>query len=113
MKKLNQNDVKGVSPEGTRGVDFRPLIAQNMGAENFYLRIFSISPGGYTPKHTHEWEHEVFVIEGEGKIALQDRDVGLVPGDAVYVEPHELHQFVNSGGKLMRLICVIPKPKDE
>lgn len=105
--------MKGLSPEGTKGVDFRPLLAKNVGARNFYLRHFEISPGGYTPKHAHEWEHEVFVIEGEGKISLKDSDEKLVAGDAVLVEPNELHQFVNTGKSKMRLICVIPKPKDD
>lgn len=113
MKRINLNEVSGSSPEGTRGVDFRPLLAKNIGAPNFYLRHFELAPGGYTPKHAHDWEHEVFVIEGHGKISLKDRDVVLGPGDAVFVEPNELHQFVNTGKSKMRLICVIPKPKDD
>ena len=110
MKKINHRDVEGSHPEGTEGVDFKPLIAQNMNPPTFYLRLFDISPGGHTPKHSHEWEHEVFVIEGEGKIVLDDLEIRLVDGDAVYVEPKELHQFVNDGTELMRMICVIPKP---
>lgn len=113
MKKVRLKDVEGDSPEGTKGVDFRPLLAKNIGAPNFYLRHFEIEPGGYTPKHAHEWEHEVFVIEGRGKISLKDGDEELAPGDAVFVEPGELHQFVNTGKTKMRLICVIPKPKTD
>jgi len=111
MKKINLREVSGSSPEGTKGVDFRPLLADNIHAPNFYLRHFEIAPGGYTPKHSHDWEHEVFVIEGTGKLSLKDKDVTLEPGDAVFVEPNELHQFVNTGKSRMRLICVIPKPK--
>lgn len=113
MKKVNLKDVEGDSPEDTKGVDFRPLLAKNIRAPNFYLRHFEIAPRGYTPKHTHDWEHEVFVIEGRGKISLEDRDEDLAPGDAVFVEPDELHQFINTGNKKMRLICVIPKPKTD
>jgi len=113
MKKLNLNDIQGTSPEGTKGVDFRPLLTDNVKAPNFYMRIFSISPGGHTPKHNHSWEHEVFVIEGSGKIVLKNGEEQLSPGDAVFVEPNELHQFVNSGDSVMRMICVIPKPKND
>lgn len=113
MKKVNLKAVKGDAPEGTKGVDFRPLLAKNINAPNFYLRHFEISPGGYTPRHAHDWEHEVFVIEGHGIISLADRDEELMPGDAVFVDPGELHQFINTGKTNMRLICVIPKPKND
>jgi len=110
MMKINHRDVEGTHPEDTEGVDFKPLIAQNMNPPTFHMRLFEISPGGHTPRHTHEWEHEVFVLEGEGEIVLGDREIRLVDGDAVYVEPNEQHQFVNDGRGIMRMICVIPKP---
>lgn len=111
MKKVSHADVRGTSPEGTKGVDFRPLLAENVDPPHFYLRVFDISPGGHTPLHTHAWEHEVFVVHGKGKIVLESREERLLEGDAVFVEPNELHQFVNDGKAMMRMICVIPKPK--
>ncbi len=113
MKKVNRKDVKGTSPEGTKGVKFKPLIAKEFEAPHFYMRFFDIAPGGHTPKHSHEWEHEVYVIEGSGQIALKNKKVKLFEGDAILVEPDEAHQFVNTGKKPMRLICVIPKPIKE
>lgn len=111
MKKVNADKFVGSNPEGTQGVDFRPVLADNIDPPNFHLRVFDIAPGGHTPKHTHDWEHEVFVVSGEGKISLSDRDEPLVAGDAVFVEPNELHQFVNDGSGTMRMICVVPKPE--
>jgi quercetin dioxygenase-like cupin family protein len=111
MKKVSHREVEGTSPEGTEGVDFRPLLAENVNPPNFYLRVFDIAPGGHTPKHTHAWEHEVFVVWGRGKIVLDKREEPLTEGDAVFVEPNELHQFVNDGSSGMRMICVIPKAK--
>ena len=110
MKKVNKENVKGASPEGTKGVDFRQLIAKQFEAPHFYMRFFDIAPGGHTPKHSHEWEHEVYVLDGAGKIALKGGKEKLVAGDAVLVEPNELHQFVNDGKEPFKLICVIPKP---
>ena len=111
MKKVSHKDVQGTSPEGTEGVDFRPLLAENVDPPNFYLRVFDIAPSGHTPLHTHAWEHEVFVVSGSGKIVLDKREEAIAEGDAVFVEPNELHQFVNDGKTPMRMICVIPKPK--
>ncbi len=113
MKKVNQRDVPGSSPEGANGVDFKQLIAKGMNAPHFYMRLFDISPGGRTPQHKHAWEHEVFIVEGSGKIMLDGMEERLAPGDAVFVEPEELHQFANDHGVNLRLICVIPKPADD
>lgn len=113
MKKVSRKDVKGISMEGTKGVDFRPLLAENVDPPNFYLRVFDISPGGHTPLHKHAWEHEVFIVSGKGKIVLDKREAPLEEGDAVFVEPDEVHQFVNDSGALLRMICVIPKPRKQ
>lgn len=112
MKKVGLDDVEGTSPEGTKGVVFRQLLAKNVDAPNFYLRLFDVEPGGNTPLHAHAWEHEVFVVEGRGKIVLADSEQPLTKGDAVLVQPHEMHQFVNDSDSLMRMICVIPRPSD-
>ena len=113
MKKVSIGETEGSSPEGTKGVVFRQLIAKDMGAPNFYMRVFDVGPGGNTPKHTHDWEHEVFVVAGSGKVVLDGREETISEGDAVFVEPGELHQFVNDTDALMRMICVIPKPKGD
>jgi quercetin dioxygenase-like cupin family protein len=110
MKKVNHKDVAGSTPNGTKDIDFKQLIAKDMDAPHFYMRLIDISPGGHTERHTHEWEHEVFVVEGGGKVALEDREVQIIQGDAVFIEPNEVHQFVNSNDSLLRVICVIPKP---
>lgn len=111
MKKVSLKDVKGPLHEGAEGVDFRPLLAENVDPPNFYLRVFDIAPGGHTPLHAHAWEHETFMVSGRGKIVLERSQEPLVEGDAVFVEPNETHQFVNDGETTMRMVCVIPKPK--
>lgn len=113
MRKVSREDVKGISMEGTKGVDFRPLLAENVDPPNYYLRVFDISPGGYTPLHRHPWEHEVFVVSGRGKIVLDGCEEPLAEADAVFVEPDELHQFVNDSSAMMRMICVVPKPRKQ
>ena len=34
---------------------------------NFVLRVFTITPGGHTPLHSHPREHEVCVLSGKGR----------------------------------------------
>ena len=58
--------------EDAQGVSKRVLIGKNEGAPTFYMRHFHISPHGFSPLHSHPWEHEVYIISGKGSIAVGD-----------------------------------------
>jgi len=60
------------SEKGLKDIRVRWLISKKDGAENFAMRLFEIQPGGYSPLHQHNWEHEVFILEGNG--VTQDKD---------------------------------------
>jgi quercetin dioxygenase-like cupin family protein len=97
--------------EGASKVKVRWVISKEMGAPNFAMRIFEIEPGGYSPLHSHNWEHEVFILEGDGVVVSQDREEKFKPGDVVFVSPNEKHQFKNNGKKLVKFICIVPHAK--
>ena len=112
MKVFHFDSVKAVDAEqGCFRVRVRWLIDDELGAENFFMRIFELDPGGYTPFHDHDWEHEVFVLEGEG-VVMGGEEVKLFrAGDVVYIPPKEKHQFRNTGQKLAKILCLIPNKK--
>ena len=114
MKVINSYDMAGqtVAEEGARDVSIRWLISKPEGAPNFAMRLFELAPGGYTPLHTHAWEHEAFILEGAAEIATADGPIAVKAGDAVYVAPEDLHQFRNTGDGVMKMICMIPLPKE-
>ena len=97
-----------VRMEGAVGCRVRWLIGVADCAPNFAMRQFEVAPGGHTPRHSHPYEHEVFVLEGEGVVSEKDADHRLKPGDVVYVKPDEVHQFRNTGGKPFKFLCLIP-----
>lgn len=98
-----------VEMAGAEGVSKRVLAGPDEDAPNFVMRLFEVAPGGRTPNHTHDWEHEVFVVEGEGFAESDEGSRELAPGTAVYVAPGEPHGFVNTGDSVMRFICVVPR----
>lgn len=113
MRVINPNEMAAqpVTEEGASGVSIRWLISRPEGAPNFAMRHFELAPGGYTPLHTHAWEHEAFILEGAGEVTTADGPVAVKAGDAVYVAPEELHQFRNTGDGVMKMLCLIPLPK--
>lgn len=110
MKVANTENIeaKEVQMEGAKGCTVRQLVGQNDGAPTFAMRQFEVAPGGHTPRHFHPYEHEVFVLEGEGVVFEGDTPHALKAGDVVLVKPDEVHQFRNTGDKPMKFLCLIP-----
>jgi quercetin dioxygenase-like cupin family protein len=102
---VQQDDV---AAEGAAGVKIRWLITKEDGAPNFAMREFELAPGGHTPYHAHDWEHEVYVLEGEGVAVGEDGEHALGPGVAVLVPPGEEHNFKNTGAAPLRFLCLVP-----
>jgi len=104
----HRDDVEVVSYSGdAQGVEMRPLITEREGAPRFAMRVFTLAPGGYTPYHAHEWEHEVYILEGCGTVRGKDGERALRPGDSVFLAPHDEHQF-RAGTKGLQFICCVP-----
>lgn len=99
-----------VSMEGAVGCRIRCLIGEPDGAPSFSMRQFEVAAGGHTPKHTHGYEHEVFILEGQGVAVEGDSEHALRPGTVVYVPPGQVHQFRNTGNGPLKFICLIPHP---
>jgi quercetin dioxygenase-like cupin family protein len=97
-----------VTMPGATGCKVRWLVDEQDGAPTFALRQFEVAPGGFTPRHSHPYEHEVFVLEGEGEILEADQPRPLRPGTVVYVAPDELHQFRNTGTAPLKFLCLVP-----
>jgi quercetin dioxygenase-like cupin family protein len=91
-----------------KGVAARVVIGKSDGAPNFCMRVFTIAPGGNTPKHVHDWEHEMFVHAGAGEIYGHGRWNSVQPGNAVFVPPNEEHQIKNSGREPLIIVCLVP-----
>ena len=97
-----------VEMEGATGCTVRWLVGTADGAPNFAMRQFEVAPGGHTPRHSHPYEHEVFILSGEGEVFEGDQPRSLQAGDVVYVAPDEVHQFRNTGGTPLKFLCLVP-----
>lgn len=106
MKIQNYRDVKGI--EAAPGAVMHIVAGVEEGAPTYVMRVFEVQPGASTPNHNHPWEHELFVVSGEGTMISGEEKHLLRQGDAVMVLPDEPHCFANSGDTLMTMICTVP-----
>ncbi|NOZ87167.1 MAG: cupin domain-containing protein [Deltaproteobacteria bacterium] len=99
-----------VDMKGAEGVTIRWLLADAQGATNFFMRRFDVSSGGRTPMHRHDYEHEVYVLSGRGRVwnAHESRWEELSQGDVVFVPPGEEHSFEASEDSSIVFLCIIP-----
>ena len=115
MKIIHYTDATPQSFDGeqVRGVTGRVVVGQTDGAANFCMRVFELSPEGFTPRHQHEWEHEIFFHSGEGEVYQNGEWQTVKPGSVVFIPGNELHQIRNrSAGKLV-FACLIPSGAPE
>jgi len=78
------------------------------GAPVYALRLIEVAPGGHTPRHSHAYEHENFVVEGKGRVWLDGAWHDLEPGDVVFVPGGMEHTYENTGAETLKFLCGIP-----
>jgi mannose-6-phosphate isomerase-like protein (cupin superfamily) len=75
-------------------------LAKQLEAETLGARLWRLRPGQASTKHRHFEMHELYVVlEGEGRMRIDDEVVALEPVSAVLVEPEHVRQLFNDTGK--------------
>ncbi len=73
------------------------------------LSYHVIHPGKTSPHHIHEWEHEVYTIDGSGTLVCDGEKYQVSTGDAIYIPPNVDHYTINDGNNgVMHRIEVNP-----
>jgi quercetin dioxygenase-like cupin family protein len=107
-KNLETVPQQAVTMAGAEKVQMQLLCGPDDGCPNFAMRRFTVAPGGCTPKHQHDYEHEVLVLAGEGVVFGNGQEQALKAGDVLYVPANELHQFRNTAHVPLQFICLVP-----
>ncbi len=112
IRRTDDNGAEPVRMEGVRGVTMQVLIGRADGAPNFSMRQFTVEPGGHTPLHSHNYEHEVVVLEGRGRMEQEGEFAEISAGDVLFVPPNVVHQFHGSAEKGLKFLCLVPTEFD-
>ena len=108
--KINTRDISFIPATGRRIAEM--ISADKTKAETVTCRVVEIYPeteGGEREPHAHlEMEEVIFVLEGKGKVLIQDHEEEIAENDVLIIPMKTMHRIVNPGGTL-RLLCFFPK----
>lgn len=107
MKVVSYIEVEAKEVEGSSKLKIRWLNTES--SSSFAVRHVEIEPGGYSPFHHHPWEHEMFVLEGNGLAIGDNESKAIGAGDSISIPSEEIHQIKNTGKKTLKMLCIIPK----
>ncbi len=107
MRIIKYADVPAVDVE--EGFKFRMRLLNAEGSENFAVRHCEFEPGGFSALHSHDFGHEIFILEGQGSLVGEKGTATIVAGDAISIPAGETHQMKNTGQTTLRLLCMEPK----
>ena len=107
MRIISYKKVEANEAEGSSKLKIRWL--NNEGSNIFAVRHIEIEPDGYSPYHSHPWEHEIFVLEGNGVVIGNEGAEAFTVGHVISIPSEELHQIKNTGKSALKFLCIIPK----
>ena len=110
--RIDPDATRPVAMDGVKDVSMRVLLGGEHGMPNFSLRHFVVQPGGHTPRHSHDYEHEVVIISGRGEAEQAGETVTIEKGDVMYVAAESLHQFRNPGPGTLEMLCLVPRERN-
>ncbi|HLP58914.1 MAG TPA: cupin domain-containing protein [Candidatus Deferrimicrobium sp.] len=109
VKKYDDVKKEEVKMADAKDTYVRWLIGEDSPAPHFHMRLFEIEPGGHSPFHSHDFEHEIYVLDGNGRLNTETKPFPLEKDSFALVMPGEKHQFENTGNTPFKFLCFIPK----
>ena len=91
-------------------------LAGQLGAETLGARLWRLRPGQANTRHRHLDQAELYVVlEGRGRIRVDDEVLTLDPLSAVLVEPDSVRQVFNDtdGDQLWLVVGAPPEPAEK
>jgi mannose-6-phosphate isomerase-like protein (cupin superfamily) len=85
-------------------------LAKQLGAETLGARMWLLEPGQASTKHRHQVQAELYVVlEGTGRMRVDDEVLTLTPLSAVLVGPEHVRQVFNdTEGETLWLVVGAP-----
>ena len=104
------NALKSIELSGplVKSASMKVLVSPNEGWKDHVMRVVELGKDGYSPKHSHPWQHINYVLEGKGELEIDGVVTPISVGSYAYVPENALHQFRNTGHEVFKFICIVP-----
>ena len=90
--------------QATPGLTTRRILPP--AAAEATMDICEINAGASSAFHTHPWEHQVFVVAGQGAVTDGQSPIQFSAGDVVVIPADQPHQFINVGDSNVVFVCL-------
>ncbi len=116
IRNVNQTPHEPVQMEGVKDAQIAMMVGGEDGAPNFAMRHIRVASDGFTPRHQHDYEHEVYVVKGQGTVLLEGEEHPIKEGDVILVPANMEHQFKAVSGDVseegLTFLCMVPRQSD-
>ena len=81
-KKVNDVELAVANQDGAVNAGLRWVLGPKDEMPNCHLRVVELGEAGKSMHHQHDYEHQVFVLEGNGWLVGENDKLELKPGIA-------------------------------
>lgn len=105
MDVRNINDVPSFTTKD--GSEIRELLAhRNSCIERQSLAEARVPVGGATTPHYHPLTEEIYyILEGRGRMQIDEQTQDVGPGDAIAIPPDSTHKISNTDDVPLKFLC--------
>jgi|WetSurMetagenome_2_1015567.scaffolds.fasta_scaffold295815_1 quercetin dioxygenase-like cupin family protein len=116
MKVINIKDIEVIEmkehPLFTGGKVYSQPLIDGKTAKNINVGMVKCDPGGHNVFHIHSNEQVIFVTEGRGIVATEDKEVIVTPGMIIYIPPGEKHWHGATKDSSFEQLSIVVKPEE-
>ncbi|MSR14002.1 MAG: cupin domain-containing protein [Gammaproteobacteria bacterium] len=94
------------------GCEIREVIhpAQDPLVVPYSLAVAEVAPGTTTHPHRLQADEVYYLLEGAGRMHIEDDIQDLIAGDVVYIPANRVQWIENSGSGPLRFIALVSPP---
>ena len=98
-----------IDEEGAQGMSLQWLTADNLElSPQFCTRKICLDSYGTTPERETSWEHQLYVLSGEGLLVEKARESLIQEGATVLVRPNAAFKVKNTGKARLIYLDIVP-----
>jgi quercetin dioxygenase-like cupin family protein len=112
VKKRIEIEKKIINSETIKNVEKQVLIGGEQGWDSHIMRMFTLGKEGYSPKHSHPWDHMVYIVKGAGVIFIDGIDYSVSGDSVAFIPGGKTHQFKQEGKEKFVFMCIVPTEGD-